>query len=440
MLYVKNGTIIDPEGKEMYPGDLQIEDGVIARIIRREAEPSGETMEQGQMKIPENAEVLDAAGLLIGPGLIDTHVHFRDPGFTYKEDILTGGEAAKKGGYTGIVLMANTNPTVDNKETLRYVLDKGKETGIRIESCVNVTKKMQGKELTDMEGLAAAGTVGFTDDGIPLCAEEIVKEAMARAKALGKPISFHEENPEKITNNGVNSGKAADFYGITGSPREAEIDLVARDLPLALLTGAEIVIQHISSKEAVELVRQAKAKGSNIHAEATPHHFTLTEEAVIEKGTLAKMNPPLREEADRMAIIEGLKDGTIDLIATDHAPHSKEEKEKKITEAPSGIIGLETALSLGVRELVKKGYLTYPELFDRMSTAPAKLYGLPGGTIKEGKEADLVLFAPEEMWKAEGFASKSNNSPFIGETLPGVVHYTICGGRIVYQKTDCGDQ
>lgn len=440
MLYIKNGTIIDPIEKKMYPGDLLTDNGVIVRIIRSKVGPSGEKTGKEQMKIPENAEVLNAEGLLIGPGLIDTHVHFRDPGYTYKEDILTGGEAAKKGGYTGIVLMANTNPPVDNKETLQYVLDKGKKTGIRIESCANVTKKMQGKELVDMEELAKAGAAGFTDDGIPLCDEKIVKEAMKRAKALGKSISFHEENPQKITNNGINAGKAAAFYKITGSPREAEIDLVARDLPLALSTGAETVIQHISSKEAVELVRLAKTKGRNIHAEATPHHFTLTQEAVIEKGAMAKMNPPLREEADRIAIIEGLKDGTIDLIATDHAPHSKEEKKKEIAQAPSGIIGLETALSLGIRELVEKGYLTYPELFDRMSTAPAKLYDLPGGVIKEGKEADFVLFAPKEKWCADRFASKSENSPFVGETLPGVVHYTICGGRIVYRKEDCDNR
>lgn len=425
MLYIKNGTIIDPVQKKMYRGDIEIEHDKITRIMSGKKE---------QKQICEAATVLDAEGLLIGPGLIDTHVHFRDPGFTYKEDIVTGAEAAKCGGYTGIVLMANTNPAVDNEETLNYVLTKGKETGIRIESCVNVTKNMQGKELVDMEVLAKAGAAGFTDDGIPLLVPDLVKEAMQNAKRLGKPISFHEENPVKIKNNGVNAGKAAAFYGIGGSPREAEIDLVARDLPLALETGAETVIQHISSKEAVQLVREAKRKGKNIHAEATPHHFTLTEEAVIEKGTLAKMNPPLREEADRLAVIEGLRDGTIDLIATDHAPHSREEKSKEITEAPSGIIGLETALSLGIRELVEKGYLTYPELFDRMSTAPAKLYGLCGGEISEGAVADLVLFAPKEVWKVENFASKSDNSPFVGEEMPGVVHYTICNGKIVYRK------
>lgn len=437
MLYIVNGTVIDPVTDRMYRADLQIEEGKIIKITKKDADVTTQKQvaTSADVVLREGVDILlDAEGMLIGPGLIDTHVHFRDPGFTYKEDIETGGKAAKRGGYTGIVLMANTKPTVDNEETLAYVLEKGKKTGIRIESCVNVTKQMKGVELTDMEGLVTAGAAGFTDDGIPLMSKELVLEAMQRAKMLGKPISFHEENPERITNNGVNAGKAAAYFGIGGSPREAEIDLVARDLPLALRSGAETVIQHISSKEAVELVRQAKKQGNNIHAEATPHHFTLTEEAVILKGTLAKMNPPLREEADRLAVIEGLKDGTIDLIATDHAPHSREEKEKPITEAPSGIIGLETALSLGIRELVDKEYLTYPQLFHRMSSAPARLYGLPGGVIAEGKEADLVIFAPQEQWTVKDFASKSENSPFVGEQMPGVIYYTICDGKIVYQR------
>ncbi|MBQ9929080.1 MAG: dihydroorotase [Lachnospiraceae bacterium] len=416
----------------MYRGDIWLKEGIICRIVSQtdKKQDTADVLEE----LPEKAQIIDAEGMLIGPGLIDTHVHFRDPGFTYKEDIESGSEAAKKGGYTGIVLMANTKPAVDNEDTLKYVLGKGSKTGIRIESCVNVTRQMQGKELVDMEALADAGAAGFTDDGIPLLEPELVREAMERAKALGKPISFHEENPARINNNGVNAGKAAEHFGIGGSPREAETDLVARDLPIALESGAETVIQHISSKEAVQLVREAKRKGNNIHAEATPHHFTLTEDAVITKGTLAKMNPPLREEADRLAVIEGLRDGTIDLIATDHAPHSAMEKEKPITEAPSGIIGLETALSLGIRELVEKGYLTYPMLFERMSSAPAKLYGLPGGRIEEGAEADLVIFAPKEQWTVETFASKSSNSPFVGEVMPGVIYYTICDGKIVYQK------
>ncbi len=431
MLYIKNGMIIDPVKDKLYRADLQIEEGRIARIIERN---ENEAEDLRDTKAFAQTEVLDAAGLMIAPGLADTHVHFRDPGFTYKEDIHTGARAAARGGFTQIVLMANTKPTVDNPETLSYVLDKGKETGIHINSCANVTLKMEGKVLAPMELLAKQGAAGFTDDGIPLLDKELVRRAMTEAGRLGKPVSFHEENPAMIANNGINRGKASQFYGIGGSPREAEIDLVKRDLELALETGAEVVIQHISTREAVELLRQAKAKGAHVHGEATPHHFTLTEEAAIQKGALAKMNPPLRDEEDRQAIIEGLKDGTIDLIATDHAPHSREEKERTVTEAPSGIIGLETALSLGVRELVKKGYLTWPELIRRMSTAPCELYGLAGGRMEDGGPADLVLFHPQETWRVAEFASKSANSPFIGEELPGVIYYTICDGKIVYRK------
>ena len=425
MLFIKNGTLIDPESGRLYLADLEISEGKINKISEKKAFCQEAT---------PGDEVIDAKGLMIAPGLADTHVHFRDPGFTYKEDILSGGEAAKKGGFTQIVLMANTKPPVDNPEILAYVLEKGKKTGIHIHSCVNVTEKMAGKKLTDMELLAREGAAGFTDDGIPILEEALVREAMERAKKLGKPVSFHEEDPSLITNNGIHAGKAAQYYGIGGSPREAEISLIRRDTALALETGAEVVIQHISTREGVELVRQAKARGAHIHAEATPHHFTLTQEAAIQKGTLAKMNPPLREEADRMAIIRGLADGTIDMIATDHAPHSGEEKEKPITEAPSGIIGLETSLSLGIRELVNKGYLTLPQLIERMSTAPCRLYGLAGGTLCEGAPADLVLFALDEQWTVREFASKSTNSPFIGEKLPGVIYYTICGGNVVYCK------
>lgn len=425
MLFIKNGTLIDPESGRLYLADLEISEGKINKICEKKAFCQEAT---------PGDEVIDAKGLMIAPGLADTHVHFRDPGFTYKEDILSGGEAAKKGGFTQIVLMANTKPPVDNPEILAYVLEKGKKTGIHIHSCVNVTEKMAGKKLTDMELLAREGAAGFTDDGIPILEEALVREAMERAKKLGKPVSFHEEVPSLITNNGIHAGKAAQYYGIGGSPREAEISLIRRDTALALETGAEVVIQHISTREGVELVRQAKARGAHIHAEATPHHFTMTQEAAIQKGTLAKMNPPLREEADRMAIIRGLADGTIDMIATDHAPHSGEEKEKPITEAPSGIIGLETSLSLGIRELVNKGYLTLPQLIERMSTAPCRLYGLAGGTLCEGAPADLVLFALDEQWTVREFASKSSNSPFIGEKLPGVIYYTICGGNVVYCK------
>ncbi len=420
-LFIKGGYVIDPANGYEKAADILTENGKIAKIGQN-------------IRVPEEARVIDAEGKIVAPGLVDVHVHFRDPGFTYKEDIFSGAKAAAKGGFTTVVLMANTNPPVDNEETLRYVLEKGRKTGIHIETCANITLGMKGKELTDMDRLSAAGAAGFTDDGVPVLDEEVVKKAYKAAAGLGKPLSFHEENPAFIENNGINAGKAAKHYQIGGSDRQAEIWMIKRDLALAEGTGAEVSIQHISTKEAVELVREAKKTNPHIHAEAAPHHFTLTEEAVIRHGALAKMNPPLREEEDRMAVIEGLRDGTIDMIATDHAPHSKEEKERELTKAPSGIIGLETALSLGIRELVDKGYLTMAELISRMSWQPSEFYQLDAGYLSEGGPADIVIFDRGELWKAEDFVSKSNNSPFVGELLPGTVYYTICSGKIVYAK------
>lgn len=419
---IANGYLIDPASGTEGRMDVLISEGKIEKMGR-----------DLQKECTKEVEVIDAKGLIVAPGLVDIHSHFRDPGFTYKEDIESGSRAAAKGGYTSIVLMANTKPAVDSEETLQYVLEKGKKTGIHIYSCATVTKGMQGKEMVSMEKLKKAGAVGFTDDGVPILEENIARNAMKMAAELDVPISFHEENPAFITNNGINKGKASEYYGIGGSDRMAEIDLVKRDLQIALETGACIDIQHISSEEAVELVREAKKKGSNIHAEATPHHFTLTEEAAIEKGTLAKMNPPLRGESDRMAVIRGLKDGTIDVIATDHAPHSREEKEKTITEAPSGIIGLETALSLGLEVLVEKEHMTLMSYLEKLTCNPAEMYHLDAGYLAPGGPADLVLFDKEAFWTAGEYASKSTNSPFTGRRMKGVVKYTICGGRVVYK-------
>ena len=428
MLLIQNGYMIDPRFGREGQYDILIDGNTIARIGKEIEKPA------------ENCRVIDAKGLVAAPGLVDVHVHFRDPGYPLKEDIMTGAAAAAKGGFTTVVMMANTRPVIDNVETLDYVLKRGRETGIHVKSCANVTLGMGGRQLVPMKELAAAGAAGFTDDGIPLLEERIVREAMEEAVRLDMPVSLHEEDPGLIGNNGINRGKASEYFGISGSPREAEIRLTERDLQLALETGARVCIQHISARESVELVRQAKERGGDVHAEATPHHFTLTEEAAVQYGTLAKMNPPLREEADRQEIIRGLADGTIDMIATDHAPHTAEEKARSITEAPSGIIGLETALALGITELVDKGYLSMRKLLELMSTNPAALYHLDAGYLEEGGPADIVLLDPSAEFVPAVYASRSCNTPFTGWKLKGAVRATICKGKPVYESRACGLQ
>ena len=423
MILIKNGRVIDPAKGTDDVMDMVIDGGKIKAIGH----------------YPENGEyetVIDASGLTVGPGLIDVHVHFRDPGLTYKEDIGTGAASAKKGGFTTVVTMANTKPPVDSEETVRYVLEEGKKTGIHVLPAACVSVGMKGQGLTDMDTLKAAGAVGFTDDGIPLMDQKLVRQAMLKAKELDVPLSFHEEDPAFISENGIHAGEAAKALGIQGSPALAEDALVARDCMLALHTGASVNIQHISSVNSVRMVKLAKELGADVTAEVTPHHFTLTESAVLEHGAMAKMNPPLRTEKDRLGIIEGIRDGSIDMIATDHAPHSAEEKAvEPVWKAPSGIIGLETALALAVTNLVKPGHLTRVQLMEKMSLNPAKLYRFDKGSVAEGADADLVIFDENERWTVteDDIASKSHNTPFIGAELYGRVKYTICGGRIVYE-------
>ena len=417
-MIIKHGLVMDPASGLSEHMDILVKNGKIVKIAP---------------EITDDAEeILEARGLIVGPGLLDTHVHFRDPGFTYKEDIHTGALTSAKGGFTTVICMANTSPTVDNVDTLKDNLERGAKEDIRIFQAASISHSLKGQKEVDMTALKEAGACGFTDDGIPLLNAEFCYKAMEAAEALNVPISLHEEDPAFIRNNGINHGKVSEVLGIYGSPSIAEESLVARDCLLALRSGADVVIQHISSGVSVELVRTYKKLGAHLHAEATPHHFSLTEDAVLEHGTLAKMNPPLRTEKDRQQIIAGLADGTIDLIATDHAPHSAEEKAKPVTEAPSGIIGLETSLALGITNLVKPGHLTMLQLLEKMTVNPAKLYHLPYGTIQEGADADFVLFDPDETWVPTEYVSKSSNSPFTGKKLTGKVKYTICGGKIVY--------
>lgn len=432
MLLIKNGRIMDPATETEGVYDMLIDEGRVVRI-GMSGTLDDMVRESMSMRHDEDYTEIDAGGCIVAPGLVDGHVHFRDPGFTYKEDIESGARAAAKGGFTSVIMMGNTDPHMDNVDTIRDVLDRGSKTGINVYTCGNITMNMEGKELTPMQKLTEAGAVLFTDDGKPIMDADIMEKACIKASELDRVISLHEEDPSFITDNGINAGEVASELGLTGSPREAEISMVKRDIEIARKTGATIVVQHISAAESVELIRQARREWVKVFAEATPHHFTLTQEAVRTHGTLAKMNPPLRLESDRMAIIEGLKDGTIDMIATDHAPHSKEEKEKSFREAPSGITGLETSLALGIRELVKPGYLTMMELLSVMSAKPAALYGLDAGTIREGSVADLIIFNPDEEWVFDKSLSKATNTPFLGERLPGKIFFTVCRGKIVYK-------
>lgn len=426
IMFIKNGRVVDPVTGTDEIMNIIIKDNIIEEVGHDISIDETDT---------DNVTVIDAAGLVVAPGLMDTHVHFRDPGFTYKEDIITGAAAAARGGFTSVVCMANTKPAVDNIETLDYIQKKGETTGIHVMQTATVTKDLKGTELVDMEALADAGAVGFTDDGIPIMDEHVLTMAMKKAAELDLPISLHEEDPEFIIKSGVNQGKVAEQLGYGGASSTAEDVMVARDCVLALHTGASVCIQHISSGNSVELVRTAKKLGADVHAEATPHHFTLTEDAVLMYGTNARMNPPLRTEDDRVKIIEGIKDGTIDMIVTDHAPHSEEEKAKPLESAPSGITGLETSLALGIKSLVEPGHISLMKLMELMSKNPAEFYRMVPGSVTKGAPADLVIFGEKETWtvRKEDFASKASNSPFIGWELPGKVHYTICSGKIVYQ-------
>lgn len=420
MILIKNGKLVDPKSNTEDYLDIIIKDDKIYKI--------------GKFEDDRNFEnVIDATDCIVSPGLIDVHVHFRDPGFTHKEDIETGSLSASRGGFTTVVCMANTNPIVDNEQTLDYILNKAKKSPINVLQTCAITKDFKGKELVDMEYLLKKGAIGFTDDGLPIMDSDVVYDAMKKAKELGVTLSFHEEDPSLITTPGINEGIISKEFGLIGASSVAEDVMVARDCMLAIKTGCKINIQHISSKVSVEVVRMAKKLGGNIFAEATPHHFSMTEEDVLKYKTYAKMNPPLRTSEDKEAIIEALKDDTIEIIATDHAPHTFDEKNVLFQKAPSGIIGLETALSLGITNLVKNGHLSIMKLIEKMTINPARLYNLDSGYIKEGSSADIVIFNPDEEVIYDKFLSKSSNTPFINQKLFGKVKYTICKGKIVYK-------
>ncbi|HFI0238649.1 TPA: dihydroorotase [Streptococcus suis] len=422
MLLVKNGRVVDPLSGLDKVCDILIDGKKIVKI----ADMITEYVEQ----------VIDATDLVVAPGLVDVHVHFREPGQTHKEDIHTGALSAAAGGFTSVVMMANTSPTISTVETLKEVLESAKKEAIHIYSVATITDHFDGQNLTDFPALLEAGAVAFSDDGIPLTNAGVVIKAMKLAKAHDCLISLHEEDPDLNGILGLNEQVAEKYFHVCGATGVAEYSMVARDVMIAYETNARVHIQHLSKAESVKVVEFAQALGAKVTAEVAPQHFSRTEDLLLTKGANAKMNPPLRLESDRLAVIEGLKSGVISVIATDHAPHHADEKNvEDVTQAPSGMTGLETSLSLGLTHLVEDGHLTLLQLLEKMTINPAKIYGLDAGYLSENGPADLVIFDPHaDRLVTADFASKSANSPFVGDSLKGEVRFTISDGKIVFQK------
>ena len=421
MLLIKNGRVMDPKSGLDQVCDVLVEGKKIVKI--------------GQNLEAADAQVLDASGLVVAPGLVDIHVHFREPGQTHKEDIHTGALAAAAGGFTTVVMMANTNPTISTVETLKEVLESASCENIHIKSVATITENFDGQHLTDFKALLAAGAVGFSDDGIPLTNSGIVRQALIEARKNDTFISLHEEDPNLNGILGFNEHIAKEHFHICGATGVAEYSMIARDVMIAYDAKAHVHIQHLSKAESVKVVEFAQKLGAQVTAEAAPQHFSKTEALLLTKGSNAKMNPPLRLESDRLAVIEGLKSGVISVIATDHAPHHADEKNvADITKAPSGMTGLETSLSLGLTYLVEAGHLSLMELLEKMTVNPAQLYGFDAGFLAEEGPADITIFDPKaDRLVSDHFASKAANSPFVGEELKGQVKYTICDGEIVFQ-------
>lgn len=421
-LLIQKGRLVDPVGGIGGIMDILIEDGKLAVI--------------GSDLRDQDAQVIDARGLTVCAGLVDMHVHLREPGLEYKEDISTGTAAAARGGITSVACMPNTKPAVDSPEQVRYVLRRAAEScGVRVWPIGAVTVGEKGETLTDGQALKEAGAVALSDDGMPIQNANLMRDALIRAKRLGLTILSHCEDADMVRNYAVNEGRVSRALNLPGRPAIAEELMVMRDAMLSEETGAAVHICHISTAGSVDIVRQFKKKGVHITCETCPQYFTLTEDEVLNQGTMARVNPPLRTRQDVEAIIAGLKDGTIDAIATDHAPHSAQEKAKPLAEAPSGMVGLETSLGATLTALYHTGEMDLSDILKKMTFNPACILGIPKGRLSLGGEADFTIFDPNETWTVdpEQFASKGRNTPFAGRELTGKVKYTIVGGKIVYE-------
>ncbi|RMF42254.1 MAG: dihydroorotase [Deltaproteobacteria bacterium] len=421
-LLIKNGRVIDPRNQIDGQLDIQIEKGTVSQV--------GSDLEAG------DAEVFDAAGKLVTPGLIDVHVHLRDPGLEYKEDIASGTLSAVAGGFTAVACMPNTQPVNDNLAVTRYIQEKAKEVGhCRVYPIAAITRGLKGESLTEMGELTEAGVPGFSDDGRPVESGAVMRRALEYSRPFGAAVISHAEELSLVGDGVMNEGFVATELGLKGIPWAAEDAMIARDVMLAELTGGHLHVAHISTRGGVEIVRQAKKRGVKVTCEATPHHFVLTDEAVRGYNTNAKMNPPLRSEQDRQAVRDGLADGTIDCIATDHAPHHFDEKNVEFNLAMNGIVGLETALPLTLR-LVEEGVISLQRAVELLTCGPASALGLPGGHLATGAPGDVTIIDPDLEWtvELEKLKSKSKNSPFGGWNMRGAAVATIVGGRIVHTR------
>jgi dihydroorotase len=419
---IRGGRVIDPSRDFDDTADVVIKDGKVEGVGRG-------------LGLPDGAEVIDASGLVVAPGLVDIHTHLREPGQEDRETIATGAIAAAAGGFTAICAMPNTDPPIDNQSAVGFVVKQGAAAAAaRVYPIGAVSLGQKGEQLAEFGELVGAGAVAVSDDGRPVASGHMMRTALEYARTFGIPVADHCEEASLSRNGVMHEGLVATRLGLKGIPAAAEEIMVARDILLAGHTGGHVHLCHMSTRGSVDLIRRAKDQHLSVTAEACPHHFTLTHDACDGYNTNAKMNPPLREAEDVDAIRAGLKDGTIDAIATDHAPHHYDAKEREFDDAPFGIIGLETALGLGLTVLVEKGVLTLPQLIARMSTVPARIFKLPGGSLALGRDADLVVFDPGVSWRVDParFRSKSRNSPFIGWELKGRVVRTIVGGRTVF--------
>jgi dihydroorotase len=427
-LLLKGGRLIDPSQRLAEVGDLLITNGVIEASGR-----IGEVRRDGGAA----PEVIDCTGLVVSPGFVDVHCHLREPGREEVETIATGALAAVAGGFTAVCAMPNTDPVTDNQAAVGFIIRQAQRAGgARVYPIGAISIGQQGKTLAEFGEMVGAGAVAVSDDGKPVVSAQLMRTALEYARTFGIPVADHCEEPTLAANGAMNEGLVSARLGLKGIPAEAEEIMAIRDILLARLTGGHIHLCHMSTRGSVELIRWGKERGINVTAEVCPHHLSLTEDAVEGYNTNAKMNPPLRTAADVEALQEAVKDGTIDVIATDHAPHHYDEKEREFADAPNGIVGLETALAVNLTWLVHRGVIDLGTLIDRMACAPARLFRLPGGTLKRGAAADVTVFDPDASWTVDPtrFRSKGRNTPYAGQTLRGQVELTVVHGRVIHRR------